>query len=64
VKENEAFNLSLLDNAPNPILVTGTDSSILYVKFSSGVLTGLWQLGTRGAKISLSLVAVEKSSKI
>jgi PAS domain S-box-containing protein len=40
VKENEAFNSSLLDNAPNPILVTAPDTSIIYVNSAFKQLTG------------------------
>jgi hypothetical protein len=31
LRESESFNASLLDNAPNPILVSGFDSSIIHI---------------------------------
>jgi PAS domain S-box-containing protein len=40
LKESEAFNASLLENAPNPILVTNLDGSIRYVNQATVNLTG------------------------
>jgi PAS domain S-box-containing protein len=40
LKESEAFNSSLLDNAPNPILVVNPDSSIRYANPALLKLTG------------------------
>jgi len=40
LKESEAFNASLLNDAPNPIMVTGPDSSIRYVNGALEKLTG------------------------
>lgn len=40
VKESEALNSSLLDNAPNPILVCRSDFSIIYVNLALEILTG------------------------
>jgi two-component system, NarL family, sensor histidine kinase DegS len=40
LRESEIFNNSLLENAPNPILVSGFDTSILYVNPALEKLTG------------------------
>jgi PAS domain S-box-containing protein len=39
-KESEAFKASLLDDAPNPIVVTAPDSTIIYVNPALTELTG------------------------
>jgi PAS domain S-box-containing protein len=40
LKESEAFKTILLDDAPNPIIVTGQDSTIIYVNPAMEKLTG------------------------
>jgi PAS domain S-box-containing protein len=40
LRESEAFNASLLDNAPNPVLVTNLDGSVRYVNPAVERLTG------------------------
>jgi PAS domain S-box-containing protein len=50
IKESEAFNASLLNDAPNPVLVYNLDSSIRYVNPAMQELTGFLSSELVGTK--------------
>jgi len=50
LKESEAFKSSLLNDAPNPIVVTGPDSAVIYVNTAMEELTGFTNVEIVGKK--------------
>jgi PAS domain S-box-containing protein len=50
LRESEAFNFSLLNNAPNPVIVTNPDTSIKYVNPAFEKLTGFTAAELIGVK--------------